>query len=264
VIELVKLKELKKIVSMKGNKAISMITAYDAVFSQYACIAGIDLILVGDSVANTLLGYRNTKKISMNEMLHHVQAVTRIKPSKPVIADMPIHSYNNPLKALKNAKLFLKARADAVKLEGTKHLESIKALKNEGIQVMGHIGLTPQSALKYRVVGKTKNEEKKLINQALLLDSLEVFSIVLECVPSKVAEEITSMVSCPTIGIGAGSQCDGQVLVVNDLIGLNANEFKPKFVKQYANISPLILKALMQFNEEIKSKKFPGEEFSYK
>ncbi|MBN2127600.1 MAG: 3-methyl-2-oxobutanoate hydroxymethyltransferase [Candidatus Diapherotrites archaeon] len=261
---MVKEKELKRIIELKGKKPISMITAYDAVFSHYACIAGIDLILVGDSVANVMLGYHDTKKISMDEMIHHVEAVTRINPSKPVIADMPIHSYNNPLKALKNAKLFLKARADAVKLEGTKHAKSIKALRNEGIEIMGHIGLTPQSAGKYRVVGKTDKEAKKLIEEALLLDSLEVFSIVLECVPNKVAEEITSIVSVPTIGIGAGPYCDGQVLVVNDLIGLSANEFKPKFVKQYANITPLILKSLMQFNEEVKNKKFPGEEFSYK
>ncbi len=260
---MVKLKELKKIREMKGKKPISMITSYDAVFSSFVSSVGIDLILVGDSVANTVLGYRDTKKISMSEMLHHVKAVTRVKPKAPVIADMPIHSYNNSLKALKNAKLFLKAKSDAVKLEGTKHVESIKALRNEGIEVMGHIGLTPQTAKKYRVVGKTRKEEKQLIEQALLLDSLEVFSIVLECVPNKVAEEITSLVSVPTIGIGAGPYCDGQVLVINDLIGLSATNFKPRFVKQYTNVYPEIMRALIEFNQEVKNKKFPGEKYSY-
>ena len=141
--------------------------------------------------------------------------------------------------------------------------KSIKALRNTGIEVMGHIGLTPQSAVKNRVIGKTKKEKKQLINQALLLDSLEVFSIVLECIPNSVAEEITSIVSVPTIGIGAGPHCDGQVLVVNDLIGLQANEFNPRFVKQYSNVYPLIMKSLMEFNDEVKNKKFPGEKYSY-
>ncbi|MFH1587834.1 MAG: 3-methyl-2-oxobutanoate hydroxymethyltransferase [Candidatus Diapherotrites archaeon] len=257
-----KTKLINKIRSMKGKELISMVTAYDAIFSELACIAGIDLILVGDSVANVMLGYRNTKSISMDEMLHHVKAVTRAKPSVPVVADMPKGSYSNSLKALKNAKKFLKEKADAVKVEGV-NKKAISALRNEGIEVMGHIGLLPQTALKYKVKGKKPREAKKLINEALLLDSMNCFSIVMECVPSSLAEEITSLVSCPTIGIGAGIKCDGQVLVVNDLIGLHAQSFKPKFVKQYCDVSTEIIHALNQFNLEVKERKFPGKENSY-
>jgi 3-methyl-2-oxobutanoate hydroxymethyltransferase len=256
-------KSINSIKSMKGKELISMITAYDAVFSEFASISGIDLILVGDSVANTMLGYKNTKLISMNEMIHHVKAVARAKPVIPIVADMPKGSYSTPKKALRNAKLFLNAGANAVKLEGVKYHKAIRTLRKHGIEVMGHIGLLPQTAKKYCVQGKKPSESKKLINDAVVLDSMNCFSIVMECIPSNLAEEITSIISCPTIGIGAGPKCDGQVLVVNDLIGLHAKSFKPKFVKRYIDLAPQIIHALNKFSLEVKQGKFPSKKESY-
>jgi 3-methyl-2-oxobutanoate hydroxymethyltransferase len=253
----------KKLFEMKGKEKIAMLTAYDSVFSSLESQSGIDLILVGDSVANVMLGQKDTKTITLNEMLHHVKAVCNAKPSCLVVADMPINSYSNPKKALSNAKKFLNAGANAVKLEGTQHKKSIEELRKNKVEVMGHIGLTPQTAEKYCVQGKNTSDAEKIFLQAKTLDSLGCFSIVLECIPQDLAERITKNVSAPTIGIGAGPECDGQVLVINDLLGLQSTVFRPKFLKQYRNLREESLNAIKEYIRDVKQKKFPAKEHSY-
>ncbi|MFH1256475.1 MAG: 3-methyl-2-oxobutanoate hydroxymethyltransferase [Candidatus Diapherotrites archaeon] len=256
-------KTVREILSMKGKEKICMLTAYDAPTAKLLSDAGIEIILVGDSVANTLLGYESTKEISMNEMLHHTAAVARAKPEALIVADMPINSYENKKIALRNAQRFLSAGADAVKIEGAK-IEVVKALRLKRIQVMGHLGLLPQSAKKFSVKGKNFEEAKRILDDAILLERAGCFSIVLECIPAALASKITKSVSIPTIGIGAGPLCDGQVLVINDLLGFNADEnFKPKFVKRYANLNQEILRAVKEFRREVKERKFPSKELCY-
>ena len=256
------------ILSYKNKRKITMLTAYDYPLASLVDKAGIDMILVGDSLANVVLGLDSTTKVGMSEMLHHAKAVTRAVNQALVVGDMPFDSYQvNPEESVKNAKRFIdEAKCDAVKLEWfDKCLEVTQQIVKAGIPVMGHIGLTPQTADKlggFKVQGKDAQAAQQLINQALELEKRGVFAIVLECVPDKIARIITQKLNIPTIGIGAGPDCDGQVLVIHDLLGL-FERFTPKFVKKYANLSGLIAQAIGEYKSEVTSGKFPGKEHSF-
>jgi 3-methyl-2-oxobutanoate hydroxymethyltransferase len=259
---------VKDILTLKNKRKITMLTAYDYPLASLIDKAGIDMILVGDSVANVVLGLDSTTKVGMTEMIHHAKAVTRAVKHALVIGDMPYESYQvNPEESVKNAKRFIEeAGCDAVKLEWfDKCLKVTKEIVESGIAVMGHIGLTPQTADKlggFKVQGKDAEAAKRLIEQAQALEKLGCFAIVLECVPDKIAQIITKELKIPTIGIGAGIDCDGQVLVTHDLLGL-FERFTPKFVKKYINLSPLISKAIEDFKFEVIQAKFPAPEHSF-
>jgi 3-methyl-2-oxobutanoate hydroxymethyltransferase len=266
--------ELKKITvqvilqKKKRGEIITMLTAYDFPLASLVDRAGIDMILVGDSVANVVLGLDSTTKVGMTEMLHHAKAVTRAVKNALVIGDMPYESYQLDIEvSVKNARRFIdEAGCEAIKLEWfDKCIEVTEMIIKAGIPVMGHIGLTPQTADKlggFKVQGKDAEAAQKLIQQAKDLERLGCFSIVLECVPDKIAGLITKELKIPTIGIGAGPDCDGQVLVTHDMLGL-FERFKPKFVKQYVNISEMILKAVEEYKREVVEKKFPTKEHSF-
>lgn len=259
---------VQETLSFKGIRKIAMLTAYDYPLAELEDKAGIDMILVGDSVANVVLGLDSTTKVGMIEMLHHAKAVTRAVKHALVIGDMPYESYQvNPADALKNAKRFIEeANCDAVKLEWfDKCLEVTQAIVDSGIAVMGHIGLTPQTADKlggFKVQGKDAEAAKRLIEQALALQRLGCFALVLECVPDKISQIITKKLKIPTIGICAGIHCDGQVLVTHDMLGL-FQRYTPKFVKKYIDLSPLIAKAIGQYIAEVKEGKFPAPEHTF-
>lgn len=265
----------KDIISMKGKCKITMLTAYDYPLASLVDRAGIDMILVGDSLANVVLGLDSTTKVGMAEMIHHAKAVTRAVKNALVVGDMPYESYQflpagrqvNPEESARNARRFIdEAKCDAVKLEWfDRCLEVTKIIIEAGIPVMGHIGLTPQTADKlggFKVQGKDAEAAQRLIEQAQALEKLGCFALVLECVPDKIAEIITNKINIPTIGIGAGVKCDGQVLVIHDLLGL-FERFTPKFVKKYIDLSPLILKALQEYKQEVVGEKFPDKEHSF-
>jgi len=254
---------VKDILSLKGNHKITMLTAYDYPIASLVDKAGIDIILVGDSLANVVLGLDSTTKVGMPEMLHHAKAVTRAVKHALVVGDMPFESYQvNPEESAKNAQRFIsEANCEAVKLEWfDKCPEVTERVIATGIPVMGHIGLTPQTADKlggFKVQGKDADAARRLIEQAQLLEKLGCFSIVLECVPDKIAKIITEKLKIPTIGIGAGIYCDGQVLVINDMLGL-FERYTPKFVKKYLDLSPLILKALEDYRDDVLKGNFPA------
>jgi len=245
-----------------------MLTAYDYPIASLVDQAGIDIILVGDSLANVVLGLESTTQIGMAEMLHHTKAVRRAVKNALLIGDMPFSSYQlNPQDALKNALRFIEeAGAQAIKLEWFADCPKVtEQIIKAGIAVMGHIGLTPQTADKiggFKVQGKDAQTAQKLIDQALILEKLGCFAIILECVPDKISALITKKLKIPTIGIGAGIHCDGQVLVINDMLGL-FQLYTPKFVKKYTNLSPLILKAVEDFKNEVTQGKFPASEHSF-
>jgi len=255
--------EMKK----KGEK-ITMLTAYDCLMASQIDECGIDLILVGDSVGNVLLGYDNTIPVTMDEMIHHCQAVTRGVKRALVIGDMPFMSYQASIEeAVRNAGRFLKeASVEAIKLEGGREVcQAIKKIVDSGIPVMGHLGLTPQSVHKlggYGVRGEDQEEALKILEDARGLEEAGTFSIVLEKVPAKLAKNITQQLNVPTIGIGAGVDCDGQVLVTHDMLGL-FEKFKPKFSKRYAELGKEMKKCYKKYIEEVKNKKFPADEHSY-
>jgi len=259
---------IKDILELKNKRKITMLTAYDYPTAGLIDKAGIDIVLVGDSLANVVLGLESTTQVGMAEMLHHAKAVRRAVNHALLIVDMPFDSYQaNPQDSVKNAKRFIEeAGAQAVKLEWfTGCLEATKHIIDAGIAVMGHIGLTPQTADKiggFKVQGKDAQAAQRLIDQALALEKLGCFAIVLECVPDKISELITKKIKIPTIGIGAGIHCDGQVLVINDLLGL-FERYTPKFVKKYTNLSELILKAVEDFKNEVIQEKFPDLEHSF-
>jgi len=256
----VKLDDLKM---LKKKQKIVMLTAYDYQIAKLLDNSGIDLILVGDSLGMVVLGYKNTKEVTMQEMLHHTRAVARGAQNTPIIGDMPINSYNTVADALENAKNFLNAGAHGVKIEGNKP-RVIKALLTENVPVMGHLGLTPQSIHKiggFKVQGRTEETAKVLIEESKKLEKAGIFSLVLEAIPWKVAKKITESISIPTIGIGAGPYCDGQVLVTYDMLGYF--DFKAKFVKRYLNLKEQILKAVKEYNQEVREDKFPDISYSY-
>ena len=250
------------------KEPIVMITAYDYPSAQMVDEAGVDIILVGDSLGMVVLGYENTLPVTMEDMLRHTAAVVRGAKRAMVVGDMPFMSYQlSPEQALDNAGRFIKeAGAHAVKLEGGEEvLEAIRKITSAGIPVMGHIGLTPQSIHRiggYRVQGRDEETALKLKRDAKLLEEAGCFSIVLEAVPVELAKEITESLEIPTIGIGAGPYCDGQVLVYHDVLGI-FQEFKPKFVKRYANLRASIVDAVKSYVEEVRNREFPDEEHSY-
>jgi len=256
------------IMALKNKRKITMLTAYDYPLASLVDRAGIDMILVGDSLANVVLGLESTTQVGMTEMIHHAKAVTRAVKQALVVGDMPYDSYQvNPQESVNNARKFIsEAKCDAVKLEWfDRCLEVTEEIIQAGIAVMGHIGLTPQTADKlggFKVQGKDAETAKRLIEQAGSLEKLGCFAIVLECVPDKIAELVTKKLKIPTIGIGAGVNCDGQVLVIHDMLGL-FERYTPKFVKKYIDLSPVILKAIEEFKTEVSEGKFPAAEHTF-
>ena len=248
----------------KGEK-ITALTAYDFSTARLLDEAGVDIALVGDSLGMVVLGYDSTVPVTMEDMLHHTAAVSRGVRRAMVVGDMPFMSYQiNAEEAVANAGRFLQeAGAHAVKLEGGQPMaETISRIVDVGIPVMGHVGMTPQSVHKFggfRLQGKTESDAERIFNDAKALERAGAFVIVLELVPKDLARRITEAVSVPTIGIGAGPYCDGQVQVTNDLLGLYG-EFHPKHAKKYANLSETILQAFKSYVEEVKAGKFPGPE----
>ncbi|RMF95469.1 MAG: 3-methyl-2-oxobutanoate hydroxymethyltransferase [Candidatus Schekmanbacteria bacterium] len=264
--EKIRIQTLKKM-KERGEK-ISMLTAYDFQFARLLDEAGIEVILVGDSLGNVMLGYENTLPVTMDDMLHHTKAVARGRKRALLVVDMPFMSYQvNPEKALVNASRFLKeGGAEAVKLEGgEEYAETVKKLTTAGIPVMSHIGLMPQAVHRiggYSVQGKKEEDEKRILKDAKALADAGAFAIVLEKVPTLLAKKVTESVPIPTIGIGAGPYCDGQVLVIYDMLGFD-DKFKPRFLKQYANLKKEIIKAVSRFKKEVKEKKFPTKKHGY-
>ncbi len=251
----------ERIRQKKGKEKIVMLTAYDYQMAKILDDVGIDLILVGDSLGMVVQGYSDTKSVTMADMIYHTKAVARGAKKTPIIGDMPINTHNTPEDALTNGRKFIEAGASGVKIEGNKP-EVVKALVDAGIPVMGHVGMLPQMADAYRVKGKKPEEAEQIFRDALELDRLGVFSIVIECVPESLAKKITEAVKAPTIGIGAGKYCDGQVLVINDMLGMDLS-FKPKFVKRYAELYKVIKEAVTNFVGEVQTGAYPGEEHTY-
>ena len=263
-------KEIKKITTntlqkMKaGGEKISMITAYDFSFAKLFDAAGIDIILVGDSASNVMAGHETTLPITLDQMIYHAQSVVRGVERSLVLVDMPFGSYQgNSKEALNSAiRIMKESGAHSVKLEGGAEVaESIKRIVDTGIPVMGHLGLTPQSIYKfgtYTVRAKEEQEADKLRADALVLQEAGCFGIVLEKIPATLATEVSGSIQIPTIGIGAGNGCDGQVLVMHDMLGINT-EFKPRFLRQYLNMSEQVTGAVQQYIKDIKSGDFPNE-----
>lgn len=252
----------------KNGQKISMLTAYDFPTAQAMDEIGIDIILVGDTLGNVVLGYETTLFVTMDEMIHHTKAVTRGAKNTMVVVDMPFLTYHLSVEdALRNAgRLMQEGGAQAVKLEGGKERATVvKAVVEAGIPVMGHLGLTPQSVHQlggFKVQGRDLKTAKKLIEDAKVLEEAGCFAVVLECVPSALAEKITKDISIPTIGIGAGAGCDGQVLVGHDLLGLFSGHIA-KFVRQYAQIGKIMREAFKAYKEDVESGSFPAEEHCY-
>ena len=259
----------KKIIEkkQKGEKIVTL-TSYDYSFAKIVDDCGIDLILVGDSLSMVILGYKNTLPVTMDEMIHHTKAVTRGVSNALVVGDMPFLSYKTDIvEAVKNAGRFIQeGGAEAVKVEGGIEIcPTIKAMINADIEVMGHIGLTPQAIYRFGgflVQGKTVDAAKKLIMDAIILQETGVFSIVLESIPWQIAKLITNAVDIPTIGIGAGRYCDGQILVIHDMLGI-FTEFKPKFLKYFGKIGDSIRNALKSYRHEVENEIYPEIEHSY-
>ena len=262
---------LKKFLHMKKNKEkIVMTTCYDATMAKILSESNIDIFLVGDSVGMTKLGYKNTLSVTMADMIHYTSAVVRgtNKDKVVVVADMPYKSYeDNTQLAVENAKKLIDCGADMVKLEGGfEIIESVKSIINAGIKIVSHLGLMPQSIDKmggYKVQCRDNQSQKKLLEDSLLLQSVGVSMIVFEGIPEQVAKFVTEKLDIPTIGIGAGKYCDGQVLVIDDLLGM-FKDFTPKFVKKYANLAQIIQDATKQYSKEVKELKFPQEVNTYK
>jgi 3-methyl-2-oxobutanoate hydroxymethyltransferase len=252
----------------REGRKITMLTAYDYPVARLVDEAGIDVILVGDSLGMVVLGYDSTVPVTMDEMIHHTKAARRGTRYAFLIGDMPFMSYQvSKEEAIRNAGRFMKeAGCDAVKLEGGYSSgEATEAILGAGIPVLGHLGLTPQTISKlggFKVQGKDADAAKKLMDEALYLEKSGCFAIVLECVPEGVARLITEKLKIPTIGIGAGVHCDGQVLVTNDMVGL-FDRFVPKFVKQYVKLAPAISDGIKKFREDVEAGRFPGAEHSF-
>lgn len=257
------------IIKMKAaGEKITMLTAYDASFAYLIDQAGVEMVLVGDSLGMVALGYDSTVPVTMDEMIHHAKAAKKGVSQAILVGDMPFLSYQTDKKeAILNAGRFLKeAGCDGVKLEGGLEVcETVKAIVNAGISVMAHIGLTPQTASQlggYKVQGKDIESARRLIEEAKGLEKAGAFAVVLECIPDRLAEVISETISVPTIGIGAGPFCDGQVLVTHDLLGM-FEKHVPSFVKTYINLAPQIKEAVNSFKEEVKGGNYPDEQHSF-
>jgi len=252
----------------KKEKIVAL-TAYDFPTAKIVDQTGIDIILVGDSLGMVVLGHEDTIPVTMNDMIHHTKAVTRGVRRALVVGDMPYMSFQvSKEEAVKNASRFVKeAGARAVKIEGATdyRLETIQALKEADIPVMGHVGLTPQSINQigsFKVRGKNKEQAQKIIDESLKLERAGVFSVILECIPLELAEVITQKLKIPTIGIGAGPFCDGQILVFHDLLGYS-NGYLPKYVKKYVDVNKILIDGISQYVNEVKRNRFPLDEHSY-
>ena len=245
-----------------SGEKITMLTAYDYPTARMLDEAGVDILLIGDSVGNVMMGYENTLPVTVDDIIYHTKAVVKARKKALVVADMPFMSYQVSIEEAKiNAgRMIQEGGAEAVKLEGGENMEAvIRALCEIDIPVMGHIGLTPQSIHRmggYKIQGKEERQRQKLLADALAVERAGAFSVVLEAIPAELAQEITQSLNIPTIGIGAGINCDGQVLVIHDVLGLSGS-FRPKFVKQYVQLEPLIKKAVQEFVAEVKEEKFP-------
>lgn len=267
-------KEIKKITTntlqkMKANgEKISMLTAYDFSFAKIIDAAGVDVILVGDSASNVMAGHETTLPITLDQMIYHAQSVIRGASRSLVVVDLPFGSYqsNSEIALASAVRIMKETGAHAVKLEGGEEvLESIRRIISAGVPVMGHLGLTPQSIYKfgtYSVRAKEEEEAEKLKADAKVLEDAGCFAIVLEKIPALLAKEVSESVIIPTIGIGAGKYCDGQVLVMHDMLGINI-EFKPRFLRQYLNMYDQIIKAVQQYTADVKSNSFPNEKEQY-
>lgn len=255
--------------SKKNGEKLSMLTAYDYTTAKLLDESGVDSILVGDSLGMVVLGYDDTLSVTMEDMIHHSAAVARGAKNALVITDMPFMSYQTSVyDAVVNAgRLVKEGKAQAVKLEGgIEFCEHIKAIVKASIPVCAHIGLTPQSINAFggfKVQGKGKEEAQRLLDEARAVEEAGAFAVVLECVPEKLAKKISESISIPTIGIGAGAGCDGQVLVYQDMLAMYS-DFKPKFVKQYAQVGSVMKDAFRQYIDEVKSGAFPSEEHTFK
>lgn len=278
---MVKIEDIK---ALKGNRKLTMLTAYDYPTAKILSRAGVDMLLVGDSLGMVVLGYPDTKSVTLQDIVRHAGAVVRgnaaagaefkvqvsasIGPvpspgtsGSLVVADMPIHTTDTVGMALRNARYILEETGvDAVKIEGDPHI--VEALAGAGIAVMAHTGLKPQQAEKYGLTGKTDDEAEAIFAEAVALEKAGAFALVLECIPHELAKRITGVLKIPTIGIGAGNSCDGQVLVSSDLLGLY-DDFKPKFVRRYANLAEEIFNATNQFKKDTENGTFPAEKESF-
>lgn len=252
----------------EDGKKISMLTAYDYSTAKLMDEAGVNGILVGDSLGNVVMGYEDTVSVTMEDMIHHGAAVSRGAKNALVVVDMPFMSYQTSVyDAVVNAgRLMKEARANAVKLEGGENIVGqVSAIVASGIPVMGHLGLTPQSINAfggYKVQGKDEAAAKKLLSDALALEKAGVFAIVFECIPSALSKLLTERLSVPTIGIGAGKDCDGQILVYQDMLGM-FSDFTPKFAKRFANVGEIMTNAFKEYTKEVGEGVFPAKENSY-
>ena len=254
--------KIKKLIAKKNNTKIVSLTAYSknvaSVLDKYC-----DIILVGDSLGSVLYNYKSTREVSLNMMIEHSKSVRKGIKNSLMVVDMPYNTYKNPKETLRNAKkIILKTKCDAVKLEGGKKIyKSIQTLIKNKIPVMGHLGLLPQSDKTFKFKGKKKLERESILKDAKLLEKAGVFSIVLECVETSLAKLVSSKINIPTIGIGASNNCDGQILVFDDLIGLNP--INARFIKKYANIRKQIKKAVSNYSKEVRKVQFPSKKYSY-
>ena len=254
--------KINKFLQKKNKSKIVCLTAYS---KNIASILDnhCDLVLVGDSLGSVLYNYKSTREVSIDTMIEHSKSVKLGIKKSLMVVDMPHNTYRNSKEALKNAKMIMsKTKCDAVKLEGGKKVaQTIKILIKNKIPVMGHLGVLPQSAKNFKFKGKKIAERNKILNEAKLLESVGVFSIVLECIETSLAKIVTKKIKIPTIGIGASNHCDGQILVTDDLIGLNPINFR--FVKKYSNIRNEIKKAVSRYSNDVRNKKFPSKKYSY-
>lgn len=259
----------KSLVEMKANgEKISMLTAYDFTMAKIVDTAGVDVILVGDSASNVMAGHETTLPITLDQMIYHASSVIRAVDRALVVVDLPFGSYqSDPKEALRSSiRIMKESGGHAVKLEGGSEIkDSIKKILNAGIPVMGHLGLTPQSIYKfgtYTVRAKEDAEAEKLVEDAILLEKLGCFALVLEKIPAHLAERVAKSISIPVIGIGAGGGVDGQVLVIHDMLGMN-NEFSPRFLRRYLNLYEQMTGAISSYVKDVKSKDFPNEKEQY-
>lgn len=246
--------EAKALLELKGKKPITMLTAYTCPVAKCLEKAGIPVILIGDSLGMVEMGFDSTRDVTIDHMQYHVGAVRRGAPETHIIGDMPYNTDTDPDTALKNARLLLDAGADSIKLEGPKY-DVISHLRSNKIDVVGHTGLTPQTAANFKQVGQDTQDAQRILEEAKGIEKAGAFMLVLEHIPHELAETVTSSINIPTIGIGAGKLCDGQVLVINDAIGMG--DYWPPFSKQYAHVGKTIEDVASQFRREVEERKFP-------